>query len=116
LKLYYSIRTDVDEINYSMAAKHKLWPFTVLDYERAALGALQGATTSKTDVAGASTAMKVLGGAMSGGAMGAMIGSQIQATPAVYNSAGQMTAAPTSYAGPGAIAGAALGVAAAYTY
>ena len=60
MKLYFSAKTDVDEINYAMAAKNTLWPFTVLDFERAAVGALQGATTSKQDVAGASTASRVL--------------------------------------------------------
>jgi hypothetical protein len=116
MKLYFSAKTDVDEINYSMAAKHRLWPFTVLDFERAALGALQGATNSKTDVAGASTMSRVLSGALSGAAMGAMIGGQITATPAVVNSAGAVTQAATSYAGYGAGIGAVLGAAAAFTY
>jgi hypothetical protein len=72
MKFYYSAKTDVDDINYSMAAKDKLWPFTVLDFERAALGALQGAMNTKTDVAGASTAKRTISGALSGAAMGAM--------------------------------------------
>ena len=116
MKLYFSAKTDVDEVNYSMAAKHRLWPFTVLDFERAALGALQGATNSKTDVAGASTMSRVLSGALSGAAMGALIGGQINATPAVINSAGAVTQAATSYAGYGAGIGAVLGAAAAFTY
>jgi hypothetical protein len=69
MKFYYSAKVDVDEANYAMAAKNSLWPFTVLDFERAALGALQGAMNTKTDVAGASTASKVIGGALSGAAM-----------------------------------------------
>lgn len=116
MKFYYAAKTDVDEINYSMSAKHKLWPFTVLDFERAALGALQGAVNSKTDVAGASTLSKVLGSALSGAAMGAMIGSTVQQTAPVYNASGVMTQAGTTYAGWGAGAGAVLGVAAALTY
>ena len=76
MKFYYSAKTDVDEINYAMASKNLLWCFTVLDYERACLGALQGATNQKTDVAGASTAKRALSGAMSGAAMGAMVGSK----------------------------------------
>lgn len=116
MKLYFSAKTDIDEVNYSMAAKHRLWPFTVLDFERAALGALQGATNSKTDVAGASTASKTISGALTGAAMGALIGSQITATPAVYNAAGQVVQAATTYGGFGAGIGAVLGAAAAFTY
>ena len=80
VKFYYSVKGDTDETNYSMAAKNRLWPFTVLDFERAALGALQGAMNTKTDVAGASTAKKVIGGALSGAAMGAMVGAQFGKT------------------------------------
>jgi hypothetical protein len=125
MKLYFSAKTDVDEINYAMAAKNILWPFTVLDFERAAVGALQGATNSKQDVAGASTASRVLSGALSGAAMGAMVGSQITGTassassvPALATSTGTTAAGTVSYgfAGAGAAAGMALGIAAAYTY
>lgn len=77
MKFYFSAKIDVDDINYSMAAKSTLWPFTVLDFERAALGALQGAVNQKTDVAGTSTAKRAIGGALSGAAMGAQVGAQI---------------------------------------
>lgn len=77
MKLYYATKMDVNEANYSASAKNLLWPFTVLDYERAALGALQGATTSTSDVAGASSAQKAIGGALTGAAAGAMIGSAV---------------------------------------
>jgi hypothetical protein len=73
MKLYYAVKTDVNEANYSFAAKDKLWPFTVLDFERAALGALQGAINEKRDVAGASTAAKTISGALSGAALGAQV-------------------------------------------
>ena len=116
MKLYFSAKTDVDEVNYAMAAKNKLWPFTVLDFERAALGALQGAVNQKTDVAGASTASRVLSGALSGAAMGAMIGGQITQTAAVPASQGVAAVPATTYAGWGAGIGAALGIASAYTY
>ena len=110
LKFYFSAKTDIDEVNYSMAAKNTLWPFTVLDFERAALGALQGAINSKTDVAGASTTAKVISGALSGGAMGVMIGSS-------WNTAATETAkASMSGSTYGGIAGAGLGIAAALTY
>jgi len=74
MKLYFSAAMDVTDFNYQMAAKDKLWPFTVLEYNRAALGALQGAMTTKTDVAGASTTQRAIGGAMTGAAAGAMVG------------------------------------------
>ena len=77
MKLYYSAKMDIDSTNYGMAVKDKLWPFTVLEYERAAIGALQGATTTTSDVAGTSQARKAIGGAMSGAAMGAMVGSVV---------------------------------------
>lgn len=106
LKFFISARIDVDEVNYSFAAKNLLWPFTVMEYQRAALGALQGAVTTTTDAAGTSTVGKVIGGALSGAATGAMIGSTI--SPATATSMGG--------AGWGAGVGAALGVAAALTY
>ena len=116
MKFYFSAKTDVDEVNYAMAAKDRLWPFTVLDFERAALGALQGATNTKTDVAGASTTAKVVGGALSGAAMGAMIGS-------AWNTPAQGVAGTAGYVAPsaagsiyGGIAGAGLGIASALTY
>lgn len=72
MKLYFSAKMDVEDFNYSMAAKNKLWPFTVLEYERAALGALEGAATTTSDVAGSSKMAKAISGALAGAAMGAM--------------------------------------------
>jgi len=79
MKLYFSAAMDLDNHNYAMDAKHRLWPFTVLDYNRAALGALTGATRTTSDVAGGgpSTSQKVIGGALSGAAAGAMVGSSV---------------------------------------
>jgi hypothetical protein len=118
MKLYYAAKTDVDEINYAMVAKNTLWPFTVLDYERASLGALQGATNSKTDVAGASTMSRVLSGALSGAAMGATIGGAIGST--ITNVPASAGVAATNYASAGAGIGAGvgiiLGIGAALTY
>jgi hypothetical protein len=118
MKLYFSAKTDVDEINYAMAAKNTLWPFTVLDFERAAVGALQGATTSKQDVAGASTASRVLSGALSGAAMGATIGAAVgSGVNVVRDTAGNIIGnSAGAGAGIGAIAGAAMGGLAAYLY
>ena len=114
MKFYFSAKTDIDEINYAMAAKHALWPFTVLDFERACLGALQGATVQKTDVAGASTASRVLSGALSGAAMGAMVGAQV--APSTVAGVGGATVTSAGGAGYGAVGGAILGIGAALTY
>ena len=75
MKLYFSGKMDVDGFNYEMMAKHALWPFTILDFERAGLGALQGATTMTKDVAGGSTASKAISGALGGAAMTATFSS-----------------------------------------
>ena len=117
MKLYFSAKTDIDEINYAMAVKNILWPFTVLDFERAAVGALQGATTAKQDVAGASTASRVLSGALTGAAMGATVGAAVGKGVA-DTSTGAVAGATMSgaYAGYGAIGGAAMGGLAAYLY
>lgn len=48
MQLFFSAKMDVEKFNYNMLSSDKLWPFTVMEYERAALGALQGATNSKT--------------------------------------------------------------------
>ena len=77
MKLYFSAAMDLDNHNYEVAVKHTLWPFTVLEYQRAALGAMQGATNSKGGVAGASQGQKAIGGALGGAAAGAMIGSEV---------------------------------------
>ena len=100
MKLFFSAKMDVTDFNYSMLAKHDLWPFTVLDYERAALGALQGATTTNKDVAGGSTLQKALGGALSGAAMGGMVGGMITGATA-----------GSTMGIPGAIIGGVLGLA-----
>jgi len=95
MKLYYASKMDITDFNYTMDVKDKLWPFTVLDYERACLGALQGATKTTSDVAGASTASKALSGAVVGAGVGAYIG------------------AGTSVGGPwGAVIGGVVGLAA----
>jgi len=75
MKLYFLTDMDVSRHNYEMLAKDGLWPFTVLDYERAALGALQGA--GKTTTGTESSSGSALGGALSGAAAGAMIGSAV---------------------------------------
>jgi len=48
LKFYFLAQSGIDNANTTFDVRDKLWPFTVLDFERAALGALQGATYQKT--------------------------------------------------------------------
>lgn len=77
MKLYYAVATDVADFNYGMKAKHLLWPFTVLEFNRAALGALQAATNTRTEVAGGGKGSQAIAGALSGAASGAMMGAQM---------------------------------------
>ena len=79
MKLYFSAKMDVDSHNTEMLAKNRLWPFTVLDYERVAIAAMQGATKTTTDSAGSSGASRAISGALGGAAMGAMAGAKIGA-------------------------------------
>lgn len=73
MKLYFSAAMDIHSFNHSMTAKNTLWPFTVLDYERAALGALQGARSTK-GTAGSDTEVNHIGAALSGASAGTAIG------------------------------------------
>ncbi len=75
MKLYFSAKMDVDSHNTEMVAKNRLWPFTVLDYERVAIAALQGATKSSTSAAGSSGVGRAISGVLGGAATGAMMGS-----------------------------------------
>lgn len=77
LKFYFISAIDTDNHNMEIHAKDLLWPFTILNFEGVALGVLQGAKDVKEDVAGASKAQKLLGGALSGASAGAMIGSAV---------------------------------------
>lgn len=72
--LYFSAKTNVTRMNYELLAKKSLWPMEVLDYERANLGALQGAMKQTQDKGGGSSGSSILGGALSGAAAGGMIG------------------------------------------
>jgi len=72
IKHYYAIKEAMVEMGYKFKEKDALWDFEVLDNERTALGALQGATRSKKE--GPGKAMGALGGALSGASAGAMVG------------------------------------------
>jgi hypothetical protein len=47
IQLYYNTLITIDERNLNVAAQDTLWPFTVLEFERANIAALQGATTAE---------------------------------------------------------------------
>ncbi len=72
LKDYYTVVKSYKEMDFDMQDKRMRWPLAMLDYERAALGALQGATKT-TSESGSSGSGAVLGGAMSGAAMGGAV-------------------------------------------
>lgn len=72
MKFAIVTKMDTDSTNYDFAVKGTLWPFTVLEQERANLGALQGAMSrSAGDVP---TGQKLLGGIAGGAALGASTG------------------------------------------
>ena len=104
MKFYFSTKMDIEGLNYEMAAKNALWPFTVLDFEKAAVGAMQGAVNTVTggEVAGSSKTSRMIGAALSGAAMGAMAGGAIGGA-----------ASGASYGGWGALIGGVLGAASA---
>jgi hypothetical protein len=46
IKDYFNVKDSMTTLNYNMNSKRALWPLLVRDYERANLGALQGALTN----------------------------------------------------------------------
>ena len=74
LKLYVSAKMDTEGHNMAFQSKNSLWPFTILEYQRAALGAMQGASNVGGGGEGPSQAQKTVGGALSGAAMGYQTG------------------------------------------
>ena len=75
MRFYLQASMDRIQHDQEVSVRHALWPFTILDYERSALGALVGAqrTTQTTAGGGGSSASKALTGIMGGAAMGAMV-------------------------------------------
>jgi len=70
IKLYIMTSMDIANHNQDTAAKNALWPFTILDFERAMVGALNNAGGGPSKAAGGSMATRALSGALSGAAMG----------------------------------------------
>lgn len=79
LKLYITQKHDINDVNYEFNAKKALWPFTVLDFTRAAIGTMNQPQSETSKVKGGSTGQKMLGGAMSGASAGMMIGGPLGA-------------------------------------
>lgn len=77
IKFYILTKIDVDNQNFEIKAKNYLWPFTILNFERAAVATLAGPQDTQTDVAGASKGQRMMGAAMTGASAGAMIGSVV---------------------------------------
>lgn len=78
MKLYFASKIDVTGFNYDMLQRNKMWPFTAMEFERAALGVLQGAQ-NVSDMTQPSKAQKAIGGALTGAAAGFQIGGPIGA-------------------------------------
>lgn len=74
INAWYNTELAVDSYNLDNFVKETLWPFTVLDYERANIAAMQGARSS-TAPAGSepSTFQRAIGGGMGGAAMGGAV-------------------------------------------
>jgi hypothetical protein len=73
IKLYYSLKNDVNKVELEYRAKDILWNLNLFDYARSMIGALNGAAAAKSDKE-PSMLQKVLGGALSGAGAGAMLG------------------------------------------
>ena len=74
MKHYFVIKEAYIEMDYKFYDAKDRWPLEMLDYERAGLGALQGARKTTSSSGGPSQGAKVLGGALSGAAAGAYVG------------------------------------------
>lgn len=70
-KTYFGVKDGISRLNYDIKSKDSLWPLTVMDFERANLGALQGAMKQSTDKD--SGGGSFLGGVFSGAAAGGML-------------------------------------------
>jgi len=75
MQLFLAARLDNRSFNQNFKVRDTLWPFTILDFQRAALGALQGASNSMTSIEGGETSQLsgVVGGALSGAAAGSVV-------------------------------------------
>ena len=66
LKFYLTMKEELEKHQMDIGVRNSLWPFTILEYERAACAALAGPQTTHTEVKGASTGQQIAGGVMMG--------------------------------------------------
>lgn len=71
--LYFSSKNNIGRLNFEGLAKKSLWPLDVMDYERANLGTLTGATKSTSNTSSGGSSAGVLGGVAGGAALGAAV-------------------------------------------
>jgi hypothetical protein len=72
-QLYWQTKFDYLNTKGEIESRNVLWPFTILDHQRALVGALNGAGGAQ--VKGDSKKANAIGGALAGAASGAMVGS-----------------------------------------
>lgn len=78
MKLYYETAETAVDANYIFAARDKYWPFEVLDFERANIGTMQGATVlSKSGLERKRSTISKAFLIASWGVQGATIGAQV---------------------------------------
>lgn len=75
MAFYFTSQQSFTAQERSLATKTALWPFTVLEYHKSGIGAMQGATVSRTEGdlpdAGISEA---IGSVAAGAAIGSLLG------------------------------------------
>lgn len=71
IKFSILVRKDQGEINYRNKLNYIMWPWTLLEQQRANLGALQGARTTKAGEP--NQVQSAIGGGLTGAAAGAMV-------------------------------------------
>ncbi len=79
MKFYFITRMDTDNQNMEIGLKHLLWPYTILEYSRVAVGTFNGAQNVTNETTSGSRAQKMIGGALVGASAGASVGAQIGA-------------------------------------
>jgi len=79
IQTYYNVKIDTERFNAEKAFNHRFWPYTVMEYERSALGVLTGAVSSSTKIKQDEGGSNILGSALSGAAVGAQSGNMYAA-------------------------------------
>jgi len=96
IQTYYNVKLDIEKFNSEKIFNNLFWPLTVSEYERSALGVLTGAGTSTTKTEQDERGNNILGGALSGAAVGTVLGAKTK-TPHTYTAAGGILGAASSF-------------------